>query len=111
MSENSLSYKEWQLVTQALLDAEGYPKGEENKKQLGYNPHQIRKLLDELMQDHNKELAGSEKQIILNCLAGALHYVTIDIPSLYDISETELKKFEENLEKKWKMRPTYKLKQ
>lgn len=104
---NQETPQDWYLFCQALLDAEGYPKSEENKRQLGYSVHEIRKLLDVLMENHDKELSEAEKQMILNCVDGALHYVDIDIPTLYDISEAELKAFKDDLEKRWSMRSTY----
>ncbi len=107
MSINSLDENEWQLITQALLDGEGYPKSEETQKQLGFSTREIRKLLNELMKNHGVGFTNKEKQMILNCLDGAINYVDIDIPSLYDISEVELKKFKENLEKKWGICSTY----
>jgi hypothetical protein len=104
----SINTPDWYLINQALIDGVGYPKSEENKKQLGYSADEIDKLQGEFSQNHDKELTNKEKQVILNCLAGALHYVTTDIPSLYDISESELKDFKESLEKRWGMHPTYK---
>ena len=99
--------QEWQLITQALLDAEGYPKSEENRKQLGYSTGEIRELLDKLMKDHNKILSDKEKQMILNCIDGAFDYVNTDIHTLYDIPASELKHFKVELEKRWGMRSTY----
>lgn len=107
MSNKLANSKEWQLVTQALLDGEGYPKSEEQYRQLSYSTQNIRKLLDELFENHYKELNTIEKQMILNCIDGAMHYVDIDIPSLYDISELELNKFKEELEERWNMRSAY----
>ena len=109
MNQNSINNHEWQLITQALLDAEGYPKSEENKKRLGYSSHEIRRLLDELLQDHNRELSKEDEQIIVNSIDGALEYVTIDIPSLYNVSEVELRQFKRELEERWKIRSTYKM--
>lgn len=102
-----LNSSEWQLITQALLDGEGYPKSEDNKKYLGYHVREMRKLLEELFADHDKELTDTEKQIILNCLDGAFDYVSTDIHSLYDIPESELKEFFKTLEKRWGMQSTY----
>ncbi len=104
MSRNT---PDWYLISQALIDGVGYPKSEEEKKQLGYSMDDIDNLQREFSQNHDKELTNKEKQIILNCVDGALHYVDTDIPSLYDISEIELKEFKERLEKRWGMHSTY----
>jgi hypothetical protein len=37
----------------------------------------------------------------------ALNYVDVDAPSLYDISEAEMKEFKEKIEKRWGMYSTY----
>lgn len=107
MSQNPLITPDWYLFAQALGDGIGYPKAEENKKQLGFSAQELKKLHDELLNDHHKQLSETEKQMILNCLDGALDYVNTDIHTLYDISEEELKEFKQTLEKHWEMSSQY----
>lgn len=98
---------EWQLVTQALLDAEGYPKSGYAANKLGYSAHDIRTVLDRLLKDEKTDLTDKERQVILNSLDGALDYVDTDIPSLYDVSQEELRDFRKSLERRWGIKSTY----
>ena len=107
MKINKFVPPEWYLFCQALGDGTGYPKSENNQKQLGFSTDEMQKLHDDLIQNKNKELTTKEKQMILNCLDGAFDYVNTDIHPLYDIPEAELRKFKENLEKRWNMHSTY----
>lgn len=97
----------WYLISQALGDAIGYPKSDQDQERLGCSTQELRELYEAFHKDHDKHLTDKEKQVILNCLDGALYYVDIDIPSLYDVSEAELRQFKENLEEQWRMSSAY----
>lgn len=102
-----LNHREWQIIIQALLDGEGYPKTDEIKGFLGFSGRDMRSLMERLIADHDCALTNIDKQMIVNCVDGAIHYVDTDIPSLYDISANELRVFKECLEARWNVRSTY----
>ena len=107
MTKSLLSNQDRTLITQALIDGSGYPKSDEDQNRIKFSPPELHKLTNQLLEDDSKELSSQEKQMVVNCLDGALHYVDIDIPSLYDVSEAELKIFKETLERRWNMRSTF----
>lgn len=94
-------------IIQSLIDARGYPKSDEDQKHIGYSLVEIDELYDKLSVDSEANLSTAEKQIILNCIDGAIHYVDIDIPALYDMSEEQLAEKKVELEKAWGMKSTF----
>jgi hypothetical protein len=106
-NHNILNDSDRYIFTQALGDAMGYPKSDSNNISLGYSEQVLRDLHTKLLQDEKLQLNLEEKQIVLNCIDGALEYVGSDIPSLYDISELKLLEFKEALEKSWHMNSKY----
>jgi len=98
---------EWYLFAQALGDAKGYPKSLDERNALGFSYEMLDVLHAKILETKGEGLELSEKQMILNSIDGALHYVDVDIPALYDISEDELKIFKDDLEMCWGMKSTY----
>lgn len=98
---------DWYIFAQALGDGIGYPKSKESIKRLGFSKEQMQKLHDQIINDRGKEFTDPEKQMILNCLEGALDYVNWDIPILYDISKSQLLNFLLSLEVRWGLRAHY----
>lgn len=73
MIKDFLDQKERHLAIQALIDGSGYPKSDVAQNQIGYSSVELHNLTDDLLKNEREKLADKEKQVILNCLAGALH--------------------------------------
>lgn len=98
----------YSIYSHAIQDAHlGWLTKEQCVVHIGFSYGELASLMEKI-DNFSEALAFSktEKQIILNCIAGSVDYVNSDISSLYDykgksISESDLKGLLEQLEIFW----------